>query len=104
PSEPAPTGTKSGLEQPLLQLIIGGAPSTFGWVGVLSAGSLVFFAFIGVDVVATAAEETRNPRRDLPRGIFGSLAIVTVLYGLVTIVFTRIQPCNPLWPPLSHAH
>jgi len=105
PSEPAPTGTKSGLEQPLLQLIIGGAPSTFGWVGVLSAASLVFFAFIGFDVVATAAEETRNPRRDLPRGIFGSLAIVTVLYVLVTIVLTAMVPYNelgPLQPDGSH--
>jgi APA family basic amino acid/polyamine antiporter len=89
----------------LLQLIIGGAPSTFGWVGVLSAASLVFFAFIGFNVVATAAEETRNPRRDLPRGIFGSLAIVTVLYVLVTIVLTAMVPYNelgPLQPDGSH--
>jgi APA family basic amino acid/polyamine antiporter len=48
----------------------------------------VFFAFIGFDVVATTAEEARNPQRDLPRGILGSLAICTVLYVLVCIVVT----------------
>ena len=98
PSVPAPEGTSSGLEQPLLQLIVGGAPSSFGVFGVLTAASLVFFAFIGFDVVATAAEETRNPKRDLPRGIFGSLAIVTVLYVLVTIALTAMQPYNQLGP------
>ena len=105
PSEPSPAGTKSGLEQPLLQLIVGSAPSSFGVFGVLTAASLVFFAFIGFDVVATAAEETKNPSRDLPRGIFGSLAIVTVLYVLVTIVLTGMLPYNelgPLLPDGSH--
>ena len=68
--------------------------------GVLTAASLVFFAFIGFDVVATAAEETKNPSRDLPRGIFGSLAIVTVLYVLVTIVLTGMLPYNELGPLL----
>jgi len=105
PSVPAPAGTKSGLEQPLLQLITGGAPSSFGVFGVLSAASLVFFAFIGFDIVATAAEETRNPKRDLPRGILGSLAIVTVLYVLVTVVLTAMVPYDqlgPLQPDGSH--
>jgi APA family basic amino acid/polyamine antiporter len=98
PSQPAPEGGKTGLEQPLLQLIIGGAPSTFGLFGVLSAASLVFFAFIGFDIVATAAEETRDPKRDLPRGILGSLLIVTVLYVLVTIVLTAMVPYDQLGP------
>jgi APA family basic amino acid/polyamine antiporter len=100
PSVPSEAGTKSGLEQPLLQLFTGAAPSSFGLYGVLAAASLVFFAFIGFDVVATAAEETKNPKRDLPRGIFGSLAIVTVLYVLVTIVLTGMQPYNELGPLL----
>jgi APA family basic amino acid/polyamine antiporter len=100
PSQPSPAGTKSGLEQPLLQLMVGGAPSSFGVFGILTAASLVFFAFIGFDVVATAAEETKNPSRDLPRGIFGSLAIVTVLYVLVTIVLTGMLPYNELGPLL----
>ena len=88
PSVPAAAGAKPALEQPLLQLITGNPASSFGVFGVLSAASLVFFAFIGFDVVATAAEETKNPKRDVPRGIFGSLIIVTVLYVLVTVVLT----------------
>lgn len=99
PSQPAPGGGgDSGLEQPVLQLVTGAAPSAFGTFGVLAAASLVFFAFIGFDVVATAAEETKNPKRDLPRGIFGSLAIVTVLYVLVTIVLTAMVPYDQLGP------
>jgi APA family basic amino acid/polyamine antiporter len=99
PTEPAPGGGgDTGLEQPLLQLFTGAEPSSFGVFGILAAASLVFFAFIGFDVVATAAEETNNPKRDLPRGIFGSLAIVTVLYVLVTIVLTAMVPYNQLGP------
>ncbi|NED90997.1 amino acid permease, partial [Streptomyces sp. SID11233] len=56
----------------------------------------VFFAFIGFDVVATAAEETRNPQRDVPRGILGSLAICTVLYIAVSIVVTGMQKYTDL--------
>ena len=70
----------------------------------LAAASLVFFAFIGFDVVATAAEETKNPKRDLPRGIFGSLAIVTVLYVLVTIVLTAMVPYDQLGPAAAGRH
>jgi len=88
PSVPAAAGSKPQLQQPLIQLITGGPPSSFGVSGMLAAASLVFFAFIGFDIVATAAEETKNPTRDLPRGIFGSLAIVTVLYVLVTVVLS----------------
>ncbi|WP_420124321.1 amino acid permease [Nakamurella sp.] len=100
PSQPAAEGGKTGLEQPLLQLIVGSAPSSFGWFGVLAAASLVFFAFIGFDIVATAAEETRNPRKDLPRGILGSLALVTVLYVLVSLVLTGMVPYDQLGPVL----
>jgi APA family basic amino acid/polyamine antiporter len=95
PAQPVPGGGRA-LDQPLLQLLTGGAPSNFGVFGILSAASIVFFAFIGFDVVATAAEETRNPKRDLPRGIFGSLIIVTVLYVLVTIVVTAMVPYDQL--------
>ena len=51
----------------------------------------MFFAFIGFDIVATTAEETHNPQRDVPRGILGSLAIVTVLYMAVSLVVTGMQ-------------
>ncbi|GAA2020859.1 APA family basic amino acid/polyamine antiporter [Nakamurella flavida] len=93
---PAEQGSTPALQQPLLQLITGSAPSSFGAFGVLAAASLVFFAFIGFDVVATAAEETKEPRRDLPRGIFGSLIIVTVLYVLVTVALTGMVKYSDL--------
>src|SRR4051812_40985383 len=78
----------SGMQQSLLSIFGGSATSTYGIYGLLAAASLVFFAFIGFDVVATTAEETRDPQRSLPRGIFGSLAIVTVLYVGVALVLT----------------
>jgi APA family basic amino acid/polyamine antiporter len=72
----------------LFQALFGFTPSSFGVMGLVSGASLVFFAFIGFDVVATTAEEAKNPQRDLPRGIIGSLAICTVLYVAVCIVIT----------------
>ncbi|MCZ4078287.1 amino acid permease [Rhodococcus sp. H36-A4] len=80
--------TEEGIHQSLLSFVTGAGSSTFGWYGLLAAASLVFFAFIGFDVVATTAEETKNPQKALPRGILGSLAIVTVLYVAVTLVLT----------------
>ncbi|MFF0814350.1 amino acid permease [Rhodococcus sp. NPDC003318] len=82
------TTTTGGLHQSLLSFFTGAEGSTYGWYGLLAAASLVFFAFIGFDVVATTAEETKNPQKSLPRGILGSLAIVTVLYVAVTVVLT----------------
>ncbi|MFE9678936.1 amino acid permease [Streptomyces sp. NPDC006259] len=79
------------LQSPLIQLMFGWAPSNFGVMGIFTAASVVFFAFIGFDVVATAAEETRNPQRDMPRGIIGSLIICTALYVAVSIVVTGMQ-------------
>lgn len=64
----------------------------FGLKGVVSGAAVVFFAFLGFDAVSTAAEETKNPRRDVPRGIIGSLGIATVLYIVVTLVLTGIVP------------
>ncbi|GGM66563.1 amino acid permease [Longimycelium tulufanense] len=81
----------TGLDQSLLSLLIGGETSHFGIFGLLAGASLVFFAFIGFDIVATTAEETRNPQRDMPRGILGSLAVVTVLYVAVALVLTGMQ-------------
>jgi APA family basic amino acid/polyamine antiporter len=64
----------------------------FGLSGVVGGASLVFFAYIGFDIVATTAEETRDPQRAMPIGILGSLAIVTVLYVAVTLVLTGMVP------------
>ena len=79
---------ESGIHQTLFSFVTGGGNSNFGWYGLLAAASLVFFAFIGFDIVATTAEEAKDPQRTLPRGIFASLAIVTVLYVAVTLVLT----------------
>ncbi|WP_027498874.1 MULTISPECIES: amino acid permease [unclassified Rhodococcus (in: high G+C Gram-positive bacteria)] len=86
PAEEGSTG--EGIHQSLFSFVTGAGGSTFGWYGLLAAASLVFFAFIGFDVVATTAEETKEPQKALPRGILGSLAIVTVLYVAVTLVLT----------------
>jgi basic amino acid/polyamine antiporter, APA family len=66
----------------------------FGVAGIFTAAALVFFAFIGFDIVATAAEETKNPQRDVPRGILGSLAICTALYVGVSLVVTGMVKYN----------
>ena len=66
--------------------------SNIGWGGVLGGAGIVFFAFIGFDAVSTAAQETKNPGRDMPRGILGSLALCTVLYVLFGYVLTGV--CN----------
>ncbi|MEV5440222.1 amino acid permease [Streptomyces sp. NPDC052682] len=86
-----PVEAGSSLDSPLIQVIFGWAPSNFGVMGIFTAASVVFFAFIGFDIVATAAEETRNPQRDMPRGILGSLFICTALYVAVSIVVTGMQ-------------
>ena len=64
----------------------------FGFGSVMSAAALVFFAFIGFDAVTSAAEEVKNPSRDLPIGIIGSLAVCTVLYVIVAAIMTGIVP------------
>jgi APA family basic amino acid/polyamine antiporter len=70
----------------------GVAHSYGGFMGILGAAGVVFFAFIGFDAVSTAAQETINPKRDMPIGILGSLAICTVLYILFSHVLTGIAP------------
>ncbi len=61
-----------------------------GWGGVLGGAGIVFFAFIGFDAVSTAAQEAKNPKRDMPIGILGSLAICTILYVLFGYVLTGV--------------
>ncbi|MFC8732065.1 amino acid permease [Luteimicrobium sp. NPDC057192] len=103
PSQPAPETT--GLQATLWQTILGSAPANFGVVGIFTAAAIVFFAFIGFDVVATAAEETHKPQRDVPRGIIGSLAICTALYVGVSLVVVGMQKYSELDPdaPLAQA-
>ncbi|MFJ1706067.1 amino acid permease [Kitasatospora sp. NPDC088346] len=96
---------KSGAQSPLIQVLFGYTPTDFGVMGIFTAAAVVFFAFIGFDVVATAAEETRNPQRDVPRGILGSLFICTLLYMAVSVVVTGMQKYTELSSdaPLSDA-
>jgi APA family basic amino acid/polyamine antiporter len=67
-----------------------------GFRGIASAAAIIFFAYIGFDAVSTAAEESRNPQRDMPRAILGSLAICTVIYVVVAAVLTGLLPWNQL--------
>ncbi|NMC69609.1 MAG: amino acid permease [Myxococcales bacterium] len=67
-----------------------------GWAGIQAGAAVIFFAYIGFDAVTTVAEETRNPKRDLPIGILGSLAICTVIYIIVAAVLTGMVPWTEL--------
>ena len=71
----------------------------FGWSGVLQAAGIIFFAYIGFDAVSTAAQEAKNPQRDMPIGIMGSLLICTVLYVAVAAVLTGMVPYAELDSP-----
>jgi APA family basic amino acid/polyamine antiporter len=71
-------------------------PGTFGWNGVVRGAGIVFFAYIGFDAVSTAAQEAKNPQRDMPRGIIGSLLICTVLYIIVSGIATGVVPYKEL--------
>ncbi|MCC7051721.1 MAG: amino acid permease [Gemmatimonadaceae bacterium] len=71
----------------------------FGWSGVLRGASAVFFAYIGFDAVSTAAQEAKNPQRDLPIGMIASLLICTVLYILMALVMTGLAPYTALSVP-----
>jgi basic amino acid/polyamine antiporter, APA family len=78
----------------------------YGWNGILTGAAIVFFAFIGFDAVTTAAEETENPRRNIPLGIIGSAVIVLILYVAVAGVLTGVVPYTSLInnnAPISYA-
>jgi len=76
-----------------------GERGQFGWSGILRGAGVVFFAYIGFDAVSTAAQEAKNPKRDMPIGILGSLVICTVLYILVSGLLTRLVPYGQLNVP-----
>ncbi len=70
--------------------------SPFGFSGIMAGAATIFFAYVGFDAVATAAEETKNPNRDLPIGIIGSLLVCTILYIAVALALTGIIPYTEL--------
>lgn len=82
----------------------------FGFKGVVTGAAVIFFAYIGFDIVATLAQETKNPQRDVPRGIMGSLGVCTVLYLAVALVLVGVIPYTELNVPapiataLDHIH
>ena len=94
PSEPASSVQNASSEvtgiwaQPLWQWATGMTPSIYGIPGILSGAALVFFAFIGFDVVATAAEETDNPKKAVPLGIGTGMLLIIVMYVAVAVVTT----------------
>jgi basic amino acid/polyamine antiporter, APA family len=108
PAQPPAEGA-SGWDAPLVQALFGFSPGTFGWGGVIVGAAIVFFAFIGFDIVATAAEETKDPKKDMPRGILGSLVVCTTLYVAVSLVvvgmqrYTELSPTAPLAGAFSAA-
>lgn len=71
----------------------------FGWSGIMRGASVVFFAYIGFDAVSTAAQEAKNPQKDLPFGILGSLIICTLLYIIVAGLLTGLKPYTTLNTP-----
>ncbi len=71
----------------------------YGWSGIVRGAAVVFFAYIGFDAVSTAAQEAKNPQRDMPIGILGSLAICTVLYILMALVMTGLANYTELNVP-----
>ena len=80
----------------LLQAIIGSPDSTYGIFGVFAAASVITFAYIGFDLIATAAEDTRDPRHSVPRAMLISLGMVTLLYVAMAVVLVGLRPYSEL--------
>jgi APA family basic amino acid/polyamine antiporter len=76
-----------------------GVVGQYGWSGILRGAGVVFFAYVGFEAVSTAAQEARNPKRDVPIGILGSLVVCTILYICVSLVLTGIVPFSLLDVP-----
>ncbi|HET7326536.1 MAG TPA: amino acid permease [Nocardioidaceae bacterium] len=95
--EPQPRqSSTAGLDQPLIQALIGAEPAAFGVAGVLAAAAVVFFSYTGFEAVANLAEESENPRRDIPRGVIYTLVLATLLYVGVSLVVTGMAPYSQL--------
>jgi APA family basic amino acid/polyamine antiporter len=73
-----------------------GQSGFFGWSGILRGAGVMFFAYLGFDAVSTAAQEAKNPKRDMPIGILGSLFACTAIYIVFSLVLTGVVPYNEL--------
>jgi APA family basic amino acid/polyamine antiporter len=93
---PPPPGTERGLwsdiERALIGVVSGDNTSRYGISGIITAAATIFFAYLGFEAVSTAGAEARNPSRDMPIGILGSLLICTLLYILTSAVLVGIVP------------
>ena len=96
-----PSSGSAGLERPVINALFG-SPAAYGFAGVVTAAAVVFFAYTGFEAVANLSEESKNPSKDLPRGLIGTLIVSTVLYCGVSFVltgmekYTKIDPGSPL--------
>ena len=90
------TGESSVMMQPLWQWLSGSAPTAYGVPGIISGAALVFFAFIGFDVVATVSEEVKDPSKNVPRGIIFGISAVVVIYMLIAFVTAGMVPYDKL--------
>jgi len=96
-ADPAAVGPAALV--PVQQVVEGTARYGWGIGGVLTGAGVVFFAYIGFDAVATTAQEAKNPAKDLPIGILGSLVVCTILYVLVAVVLSGVVPYQELGVP-----
>ena len=103
PAQGGGEAASSWLTQPLIQFAFGLEPTAYGVGGIFAGAALVFFAYIGFDVVATTAEEAKNPQRDLPIGIIASLIICTILYCAVALVITGMVKYDQIDPKAALA-
>ena len=85
-----------GARGSVLQSLLGGAGDAFGVLGVFTAAGVIVFAFIGFDLIATAAEDARDPRRSVPRAMLAAIGIVTALYVAMAAVLVGIRPYGEL--------
>jgi basic amino acid/polyamine antiporter, APA family len=81
-----------------------GRPGEFGWWGVFRGAGILYFAYLGFDAVALAAEESRNPHRDIPIGILGTLLLTTVIYGLFSLVLVGSVHYSTMDPSLTASY
>ncbi len=104
PAQPAPPAA-SVYQQPFIQAVLGMDQAVYGFAGVLTAAAIVFFGYTGFEALANLGEETKRPKRDLPVGLLGSLAVCSLLYVLVSFVLTAMVPYTEInvAAPLSGA-
>ncbi len=86
----------AGASGTVLQSLLGGAGDAFGVMGIFTAAGAIVFSFIGFDLIATAAEDAKDPRRSIPRAMLASIAIVTVLYVAMGAVLVGLRPYGEL--------